>query len=249
MDVKLGMHGLDDSLPEKAFKPGTNVLVAGPPMTGKRTLAFDILANGVDRGGGSIVVSTEDDATTVLETINESIGDSQNTAKATAGDVAVTEATNTTTGSSEGHESTVSSQTGTPVGVIDCVTKQRGIGTVEDDPRVKYASSPVDMTGIGISLSAFLEEFYEGRGVTENRVLLHSVSTLLLYSNLQTVFRFLHVFTGRVQSADATGIYVIDSTAHDGQTMNTLKQLFDAVIELKEGDDGNPIVKTTGFSS
>ncbi|SIR11362.1 RecA-superfamily ATPase, KaiC/GvpD/RAD55 family [Natronorubrum daqingense] len=249
MDVKLGMHGLADSLPEKGFQPGTNVLVAGPPMTGKRTLAFDILANGVDRGGGSIVVSTEDDATTVLEAIDESVDDLQTAPKSSGADAAVAEAATTATGSSGGRESTAGSRAGGPVGVVDCVTKQRGVGTVEDDPRVKYASSPVDMTGIGISLSAFLEEFYEGRGVTENRVLLHSVSTLLLYSNLQTVFRFLHVFTGRVQSADATGIYVIDSTAHDGQTMNTLKQLFDAVIELEDGEDGTPNITTAGFSS
>jgi len=61
------------------------------------------------------------------------------------------------------------------------------------------------MTGIGIKLSEYLQEFYETRGVTQNRVLLHSVSTLLMYSDLQTVFRFLHVFTGRIQSADALG--------------------------------------------
>ncbi|ADB59908.1 hypothetical protein Htur_1015 [Haloterrigena turkmenica DSM 5511] len=210
------MYDLAEVLPDADIEPGTNLLIAGPPLTGKREIAFDILASGANRGNGSIVVTTKDSADKVLETFTDSLD--------------------------AGIDSNV--------GVVDCVTKQRGIGTVDDNPRIKYASSPVDMTGIGIKLSEFLQEFYEGQGLTENRVLLHSVSTLLMYSDLQTVFRFLHVFTGRIQSADAMGLYVIDSTAHDDQTMNTLKQLFDAVIELEEPADGEePEIRTAGLSS
>ena len=210
------MYDLADVLPDADIDPGTNLLIAGPPLTGKREIAFDVLASGANRGDGSIIVTTKDSADKVLESFTE----------------------------------TVDAGVDPNVGVVDCVTKQRGIGTVDDDPRIKYASSPVDMTGIGIKLSEFLQEFYEGRGLTQNRVLLHSVSTLLMYSDLQTVFRFLHVFTGRIQSADAMGLYVIDSTAHDDQTMNTLKQLFDAVIELEESADGEePEIRTAGLSS
>ncbi|OVE86072.1 RAD55 family ATPase [Natronolimnobius baerhuensis] len=207
------MYDLVDVLPDVEIDPGTNVLVAGPPMTGKRQIAYDILTSGASRGNGSIVVTTKDSADKVLEQFDE--------------DVSLKDST---------------------IGIVDCVTKQRGIGTVEDDPRIKYASSPVDMTGIGIKLSEFLQEFYETRGVTENRVLLHSVSTLLMYSDLQTVFRFLHVFTGRIQSADALGVYVIDSTAHDDQTMNTLKQLFDGIVEIQEGG-AEPEIRTAGLTS
>ncbi|AFO58814.1 MULTISPECIES: hypothetical protein [Natrinema] len=210
------MYDLADVLPDAELEPGTNVLVAGPPLTGKRRIAFEILGSGANRGDGSIVVTTKDSADKVLKSFDDHLA--------------------------EGVEP--------DVGVVDCVTKQRGIGTTDDDPRIKYASSPVDMTGIGIKLSEFLQEFYETRGHTENRVLLHSVSTLLMYSDLQTVFRFLHVFTGRIQSADALGIYVIDSTSHDDQTMNTLKQLFDAVIELEETADGEePAIRTAGLST
>ncbi len=204
------MYELPDVLPDTELSPGTNVLISGPSLSGKRTLAYEILAVGANSGQGSIVVTTKDSAEKVLSAFADLV---------------------------EGEP---------PIGVVDCVTKQRGIGAVEDDSTVKYASSPVDMTGIGIKLSEFLEEFHDGRGLTENRILLHSISTLLMYSNLQTVFRFLHVFTGRIQSVDGVGVYVIDSTAHDAQTMNTLKQLFDAVIEL-EGDADNPTIRTSGF--
>jgi len=207
------MYDLPDVLPDQTVEPGTNVLIAGPPMTGKRSLAFDVLASGARNQEGTIVVTTKDSAEKVVSEIT------------------------TRTNTEDAH-----------IGVVDCVTKQRGMGTIDDDPRIKYASSPVDMTGIGIKLSEFLREFYEVRELTENRVLLYSVSTLLMYSNLQTVFRFLHVFTGRIQSADALGVYVIDSTAHDDQTMNTLKQLFDGVIEIQESDEGERQVRTAGLS-
>ena len=203
------MYDLADVLPDAELDPGTNLLITGPPMAGKRRLALDILAHGTEQEQGSIVVTTKDGGDKILDEYAKRIEDID----------------------------------GLPVGVVDCVTKQRGVSNVEDSPQLKYASSPVDMTGIGIKLSEFLQEFYERRGLAQNRVLLHSVSTLLMYSDLQTVFRFLHVFTGRVQSADALGLYVIDSTAHDDQTMNTLKQLFDGVIEVGDDEADAPTLK------
>jgi hypothetical protein len=74
---------------------------------------------------------------------------------------------------------------------------------------VEYTSFRVDMTGIGIQLSEYLQRLYDS-GVQKDRILFNSLSTLLMYSNLQTVFRFLHVFTGRVQSASALCLFVID---------------------------------------
>jgi len=204
------MYDLGDVLPDVSFDPGSNVLVSGPPLTGKRRIALEILAAGSKKGEGVIVVTTKDDAEKMLSQYGEIVG---------GGEI--------------------------PVGIVDCVTQQRGVESV-DDPRVKYASSPVDMTGIGISLSEYLEEFYESRGIERNRVLLHSVSTLLMYSNLETVFRFLHVFTGRIQSANALGVHVIDSTAHDEQTINTLKQLYDGLLLVEEGEDG-PVVRQQGI--
>jgi len=47
--------------------------------------------------------------------------------------------------------------------------------------------------------------------------MVHSLSTLLMYSDLQT---------------NGLGLFSIDSTSHDEQAMNTLKQLFDGVITV-----------------
>jgi KaiC/GvpD/RAD55 family RecA-like ATPase len=189
---------------EEEVEPGTNLLLTGPPLTGKRSMMMDVLAAGTDSGDGAIVVTTKDGADRVLRDYEKR-----------------------------------TPYEGKPVAVVDCVTRQQGGDTRESD-RIKYASSPVDMTGIGIKLSEFLQAFGD-RGIEENRVMVHSLSTLLMYSDLQTVFRFLHVFTGRIQSVNGLGLFSIDSTSHDDQAMNTLKQLFDGVIKIPE--DGEPEIR------
>lgn len=195
------MYDLGPDL-ETEVEPGTNILVAGPPLTGKRSLALDVLAEGTRTGDSAIVVTTKDSAERVLDDYAKRIP-----------------------------------YEGKPVAVVDCVTRQQGVSDIRDDERIKYTSSPVDMTGIGIKLSEFLQAFYQEQGIERNRIMVHSLSTLLMYSNLQTVFRFLHVFTGRIQSVDGLGLFCIDSTAHDDRTMNTLKQLFDGIITTYEDEE------------
>ncbi len=121
------------------------------------------------------------------------------------------------------------------LGIVDCVSTSLGI-RVSDTENIKMAPSPLDLTGIGIKISEFLRQF-NGSGKQKTRLIINSISTILMYSNLQTVFRFLHVFTGRIKAADAIGIYVLENGMHDDKTVATLKKLFDGVIEIKEEND------------
>ncbi len=122
------------------------------------------------------------------------------------------------------------------IGIVDCVTKTLGIGAA-DTPNIKRASSPVDLTGIGVKISQFFEDFLMNKNAPRVRLCINSLSTILMYSNLQTVFRFLHVFTGRVKAAGGFGLYVVEDEMHDQQTIATLKQLFDGLIEIKPMGD------------
>ena len=193
------MYDLGQDFDDISVDPGTNLLISGPPLTGKRRLAMDILAHGAANGEGSVIVTTRDSSDRVLADFRSRLLDPD----------------------------------GADLGVVDCVTQHQG-RSASDTEVVKYASSPVDMTGIGIKFSEFVEEFYSQRDVRKNRVLMDSLSTLLMYSDLQTVFRFMHVFTSRIEDADALGVHVIESTAHDAESMNTMKQLFDGVVEVSE---------------
>jgi len=116
-----------------------------------------------------------------------------------------------------------------PVAVVDGATEHQGLSTADAD-RVRYVASPEDMTGIGIEFTGLLEELH---GEVERiRVLFSSVTPLLLYADLGTAFRFLHVFCNRVESADALGLYVLQRAVHDEQALHTLRQLFDGTVEV-----------------
>jgi len=192
------MYELGGELDGRTVTPGTNILVAGPPLTGKRRIAREILRHGLDREEGAIVITTRDSADRVLTQFDIESEDEQR-----------------------------------PIGIVDCVTAHMGRSTT-DTLTVKYATSPVDMTGIGIGFSNFIEYFYGGLGRERNRVMVDSLSTLLMYSTLQTVFEFMHAITSRVDDVDAIGVHVIESTAHDDQTLHTMGQLFDGTIEVDE---------------
>ena len=56
----VGTYDVSRVLPVEEVDPGTNLLVAGPPMTGKRTLAFDLLEGGCTDGEASVVVTTRE---------------------------------------------------------------------------------------------------------------------------------------------------------------------------------------------
>ena len=195
------MYELGPELQNASVDPGTNILVSGPPLSGARRLAFDVLAHGANAGEGSVIITTRDSSDRVLTDFRSLLDDPDES----------------------------------PVGVVDCVTQHQGRSTDGDEP-VKYASSPVDMTGIGIKFSEFLEEFYTERALEQNRIVVDSLSTLLTYSDPQTVFQFMHVLTSRLEDADAVGIHVVESSAHDPGDMNTLKQLFDGMVTVEDDE-------------
>lgn len=192
------MYEFDD-LPLAPVEPATNVLVAGPAMSGTQELMLRTLAPSVGDNEGTIVVSTGTGAEKLRGQFEEAAG----------------------------------ALSRRRLGIVDAVSRQQGVDAAGEN--VRTVSSPRDLTGIGMELTALYESFYE-RGIERIRTGLDSVSTLLMYAELPTVFRFLHVFTGRVSTANGVGIYLIDPTSHDEQTTQTLSQLFDGRIDVRAED-------------
>lgn len=117
------------------------------------------------------------------------------------------------------------------VGVVDCVSKQRG-ASVEDSERVRYVSSPKNITEIGMKFTDLFEVFREydetvGVGV-------HSLSELLMYLDPQDVYQFVRVLTSQAESEGWFTVAVIGSTIHDEQTLHTMYEPFDTIVNTRE---------------
>ena len=123
------------------------------------------------------------------------------------------------------------------VGVVDC-RAESAPGDREEgapDAYVHHVGAPSDLTGIGIGITKGFDRFRE-QGFDRGRVALSSLSTMLTYTDRQTVFKFCHVLSSRLDNSDYVGLFTIDATAHDDQTMGVLKQAFDGMIEIRERD-------------
>ena len=201
-EYSLGIKELDDII--GGIRGGTNLMLIGPPMSGKEDIINHVMYSGLLKGDASIIVSTREPGEDLLEWFEQ-------------------------------FKNNIDML---PIGIVDCVTKTLGIGAL-DTIHIKRASSPVDLTGIGVRISQYFEYFCMKKQVPGVRLCINSLSTILMYSNIQTVFRFLHVFTGRVKAVKGLGIYIVEDEMHDQQTIATLKQLFDGMVEIKAIDSGH----------
>ena len=117
------------------------------------------------------------------------------------------------------------------VGVVDCVSKQRG-ETVQDTELVRYVSSPKNITEIGMKFTDLFEVFREFDEPVA--VGLHSLSELLMYLDPQDVYQFVRVLTSQAESEGWFTVAVMGSTIHDERTLHTMYEPFDTVINTRE---------------
>lgn len=204
-------YELGDGVPPSLLsdvEAGTNVLVSGPAMSGKRELMLEVLAHGAAQGEGSVVLTTNDSGAKIHGEFQSLL---------------------------EGPDSFVR--------VIDTVGSEEELDYEEV---LKPCGSPGDLTGMGIEFSEIAKEA-NSLSVDSVRVAFDSLSPVLMYVDLERLFRFLHVFTRQVQSKGWIGLFAIDPESHDSQTINTLNQLFDGVIQIRLPDEGGREMRTRGF--
>jgi KaiC/GvpD/RAD55 family RecA-like ATPase len=120
------------------------------------------------------------------------------------------------------------------VGVVDCTGQDRG--GVEDGMQVRYVSTQSDLTGIGMKFSALYESLYGDAVGGRVRTGLVSLSSLAMYVDLRTLFQFAQTLRGRVDAAGGLGVYTVDPSTHDETSANTLNQVADGRIEVRETD-------------
>lgn len=116
--------------------------------------------------------------------------------------------------------------------IIDCVGDQ-----ASDLPaRILPVSSPSDLTGIGMRYSDVYSEF-KMADISKVRTGLFSISTLLSFSDLKTVSRFVHTLVGRIDSVDGLGMVLMDPENHDARTVSTISQFCGGRIDVRETEE------------
>jgi hypothetical protein len=125
------------------------------------------------------------------------------------------------------------------IGIIDCTNTDSDIEGVS----IRNLNSPGDLTGISLEFAKLLGQDTENESIRA-RVGLASISTTLMYTELRTMFRFLHVFTARIRSGDMLGVFSMDPSMHEEKAHNTIRAVFDC--EAKLGDD-SATLSGTGF--
>jgi hypothetical protein len=125
------------------------------------------------------------------------------------------------------------------ISIIDCTNAD---SDVEGVP-VRNLNSPGDLTGISLEFAKLLGQSDEEESIRA-RVGVMSVSTALMYTELRTMFRFLHVFTARIRSGDMFGAFTLDPTMHEEKAHNTIRAVFDCEVEI---DDAGITLSGTGF--
>ena len=127
------------------------------------------------------------------------------------------------------------------LGIVDATGQN---SPVDSGVLLERAGSPADLTGISLEFAKVVKRFEQEDAGDQIRIGLASISTLLMYSEVQTVFRFLHVFTSRIQSAGLFGVFALDPGMHDDQVVNTVRAIFEAEARV---DDGSVELIGDGF--
>lgn len=110
-----------------------------------------------------------------------------------------------------------------------CGSNADTAGLEEEGVTVKTITNPGDLTRMGIEIDKTLGKWDEEDGPIAFGF--YSLTPLLQYVELQTLFKFLHVLTSRLRDVGATAHFHIDPEAHDEKTLSVLRSLFDEVEE------------------
>ena len=183
---------------------GTNALITGPAMVGKREVALRLLAAGHAAEEGVLCITTKSSAARLLDEFERQVPELD----------------------------------ADRVAVVDCSgsDSQQAIRRIATE----RVASPGDLTGVSIGTAKLLKRFAE-RDVSDVRHGLVSISTLVQYLDIETVFKFIHIYTSRIEDTDGLGVFTFEDASHDPKTVNTITSEFDCVIELRETEDGREV--------
>lgn len=112
-------------------------------------------------------------------------------------------------------------------------------GGPEPDEFTRSVDTPGDLTGI----ASVLMEMYDGSRRSQrlgSRVLVDNVTALLVATDLEPVYRFMHALMARVSEAGGQTVATLDTDGLAGGERPALTGLFDTVVEVRHPDGSDP---------
>ncbi|MBN1923794.1 MAG: hypothetical protein JW791_03470 [Nanoarchaeota archaeon] len=104
--------------------------------------------------------------------------------------------------------------------------------TLKDTKAIKRVSGPLALSDISIAISGAQSLF---NNISDTyKLVFDSVSTLLLYNNPETIYRFLQVITAKIKNSDGVALFVLGQGMHDSQVEMTIRHMMDGTIILDE---------------
>ncbi len=114
-----------------------------------------------------------------------------------------------------------------------------------DNNYTKVLNGPVDLTGLTVAVSSKNSDLLkDGRTVVN---IFDSISSLLLYNNPVTMFRFLQYICGRAKMSGVTTVFLLDEQMHTPEVNETVRSLVDGIISLKL-DNGKRYFTVSGVA-
>ncbi len=115
---------------------------------------------------------------------------------------------------------------------VDAYSRSMGIDS--EDPNCVYIEKPTELDEIGMGVTNIQKTL--GSEHKYHKVVLHSVSTIMAYTDAMTTFRFLQTLTSRNKRAGAVSLYCMDYGMFSDAEVQTLKHLMNGILEFKVDD-------------
>lgn len=122
--------------------------------------------------------------------------------------------------------------------IVDCVSYHEPVEADEAAGRVVFTDSPENLTRIGVKFTGLFEDFVDDPEAGHLGVGIHSISQLMMHSEVKQVYQFLQVLVGQIRNAGSLVVGVLDTASTDDETVQTLQQHFDGLVLTRENDAG-----------
>lgn len=134
-------------------------------------------------------------------------------------------------------------------GIVDCVSYHQQVEVEESAEAVRFTDSPENLTRIGVKFTDLFDEFIEDPEAGPLGVGIHSISQLLMHSEVKQVYQFLQVLIGQIRNAGCLVVAVVDEAGTEEETFRTLQQHFDGLVKTRENDAGAREFRIRGLTS